>query len=406
MTAVVLIGTLDTKGAECAFLRDRLRDGGVDVIVVDCGIGEHDHDLATISADEVARAGGAELQQLRDAGDRGAAVSAMAEGARATVLALHATKRCDGVLAAGGSGNTTIATAAMRALPIGLPKLMVSTVASGDVAPYVGAVDIAMMASVVDVAGLNSISARILSNAAAAMVGMVTAPAPPALDDSRPLVGASMFGVTTPCVTRAREQLERDGYEVLVFHATGVGGRALEGLVKAGHLAGVLDVTTTELADEVVGGTLSAGPDRLEAAGRAGIPQAVSLGAVDMVNFGARSSVPERFRGRNLYAHNDTVTLMRTTPAECTEIGGQIARKLSAATGPVALFVPLRGVSMIATEGGPFYDAAADEALFASVRAGLADNVELVELDCDVNDDVFADAMAGWLAGQIESGEH
>src|SRR3954468_22363305 len=187
MTAVVLIGTLDTKGAECAFLRDRLRDGGVDVIVVDCGIGEHDHDLATISADEVARAGGAELQQLRNAGDRGAAVSAMADGARATVLALHATKRCDGVLAAGGSSNTTIATAAMRALPIGLPKLMVSTVASGDVAPYVGAVDIAMMASVVDVAGINSISARILSNAAAAMVGMVTAPAPPALDDSRPL---------------------------------------------------------------------------------------------------------------------------------------------------------------------------------------------------------------------------
>jgi uncharacterized protein (UPF0261 family) len=406
MTAVVLIGTLDTKGAECAFLRDRLRDGGVDVVVVDCGIGEHAHDLATVSAEEVARAGGADLHELRAAGDRGAAVSAMAEGARATVLALHATKRCDGVLAAGGSGNTTIATAAMRALPIGLPKLMVSTIASGDVAPYVGAVDIAMMASVVDVAGINSISARILANAAAAMVGMVTAPPPPALDDRRPLVGASMFGVTTPCVTRAREQLERDGYEVLVFHATGVGGRALEGLAKAGHLAGVLDVTTTELADEVVGGTLSAGPDRLEAAGRAGIPQAVSLGAVDMVNFGARASVPERFQGRNLYAHNDSVTLMRTTPAECAEIGGQIARKLSAATGPVALFVPLRGVSMIATEGGPFFDAAADEALFASVRAGVGDNVELVELDCDVNDDVFADAMAGWLAGQIEGSEH
>jgi uncharacterized protein (UPF0261 family) len=406
MTAVVLIGTLDTKGAECAFLRDRLHEGGVDVVVVDCGIGEHASDLATIGAEEVMRAGGGDLAALRAAGDRGAAVSAMAEGARATVLALHATKRCDGVLAAGGSGNTSIATAAMRALPIGLPKLMVSTVASGDVAPYVGAVDIAMMASVVDVAGINSISARILANAAAAMVGMVTAPPPPALGDSRPLVGASMFGVTTPCVTRAREQLERDGYEVLVFHATGVGGRALEGLASAGHLAGVLDVTTTELADEVVGGTLSAGPDRLEAAGRAGIPQAVSLGAVDMVNFGARASVPERFSHRNLYAHNDSVTLMRTTPAECAEIGGRIARKLSAATGPVALFVPLRGVSMIATEGGPFFDAAADEALFASVRAGLADNVELVELDCDVNDDAFADAMAGWLAGQIEGGAH
>jgi uncharacterized protein (UPF0261 family) len=406
MTAVVLIGTLDTKGAECAFLRDRLRDGGVDVIVVDCGIGEHDFDLATVGADEVARAGGADLAALRAAGDRGAAVSAMAEGARATVLALHATMRCDGVLAAGGSGNTSIATAAMRALPIGLPKLMVSTVAASDVSGYVGAVDITMMASVVDVAGINSISARILSNAAAAMVGMVTAPPPPALDDGRPLVAASMFGVTTPCVTRAREQLERDGYEVLVFHATGVGGRALEGLARAGHLAGVLDVTTTELADEVVGGTLSAGPDRLEAAGRAGIPQAVSLGAVDMVNFGALASVPERFKNRNLYAHNDSVTLMRTTPDECAEIGRRIARKLSDATGPVALFVPLRGVSMIATEGGPFHDAAADEALYSAVREGVDDNVELIEMDCDVNDEAFADAMAGWLAGHIESDAH
>jgi uncharacterized protein (UPF0261 family) len=351
----------------------------------------------------VARAGGAVLQALRAAGDRGAAVSAMAEGARATVLALHATKRCDGVLAAGGSGNTSIATAAMRALPIGLPKLMVSTVAAGDVSGYVGAVDITMMPSVVDVAGINSISARILANAAAAMVGMVTAAPPPAQAEGRPLVAASMFGVTTPCVTRAREQLERDGYEVLVFHATGVGGRALEGLASAGHLAGVLDVTTTELADEVVGGTLSAGPDRLEAAGRAGIPQAVSLGAVDMVNFGAIGSVPERFRDRNLYAHNDAVTLMRTTPEECAEIGREIARKLSAATGPVALFVPLLGVSMIATEGGPFHDAAADEALLAAVRAGLDDGVDLIEMDCDINDDAFADAMAGWLAGQIEA---
>jgi uncharacterized protein (UPF0261 family) len=403
MTTVVLIGTLDTKGAECAFLRDRLRDGGVDVIVVDCGIGEHAHDLATVGAAEVARAGDADLASLRAANDRGAAVSAMAEGARATVLALHATKQCDGVLAAGGSGNTSIATAAMRALPIGLPKLMVSTVAAGDVSGYVGAVDITMMASVVDVAGINSISARILANAAAAMVGMVTAPPPPALAEDRPLVGASMFGVTTPSVTRARELLEGDGYEVLVFHATGVGGRALEGLATAGHLAGVLDVTTTELADEIVGGTLSAGPDRLEAAGRAGIPQAVSLGAVDMVNFGSLASVPERFKDRNLYAHNESVTLMRTTPEECAEIGRRIAAKLSAATGPTALFLPLRGVSMIATEGGPFYDAAADAALLTAVRDGIGDNVELFEMDCDINDESFADAMAGWLAGQIEA---
>lgn len=403
MTSVVLIGTLDTKGAECAYLRDRLRDGGVDVVVMDCGIDEPAPGLATIPAAEVAAAGGADLAALRAARDRGAAVTAMAAGARETLLTLHAEGRCDGVIAAGGSGNTAIATTAMRALPIGVPKLMVSTVASGDVAPYVGAADLTLMASVVDVAGINSISARILANAAAAMVGMVTAPAPPLPDGGRPLVGATMFGVTTPCVTRARERLERDGYEVLVFHATGTGGRALEGLASAGHLAGVLDVTTTELADELVGGTLTAGPDRLEAAGRAGIPQAVSLGAVDMVNFGARESVPPRFADRNLYVHNPTVTLMRTTPDECAEIGRAIARKLSAASGPVALFVPLRGVSMIATEGGPFHDAAADDALFGAVRDGLADHVELIELDLDVNDEAFADAMADWLATKLEA---
>jgi uncharacterized protein (UPF0261 family) len=403
MTSVVLIGTLDTKRAECAYLCDRLRDGGVDVVVVDCGVDEPEPGLATIPAAAVAAAGGADLASLRATRDRGAAVAAMAAGARVTVTTLHAEGRCDGVIAAGGSGNTTIAAEAMRALPLGVPKLIVSTVAAGDVSGYVGSADLTLMASVVDIAGINSVSAQILANAAAAMAGMATAPAAPLPSGGRPLVGATMFGVTTPCVTRARERLERDGYEVLVFHATGTGGRALEGLASAGHLAGVLDVTTTELADELVGGTLTAGPDRLEAAGRAGIPQAVSLGAVDMVNFGARGSVPARFEGRTLYAHNPSVTLMRTTPAECAEIGRTIARKLSAAHGPVALFVPLRGVSMIATEGGPFHDAAADDALFGAVREGLADHVELIELDLDVNDAAFADAMAGWLAAKLEA---
>jgi uncharacterized protein (UPF0261 family) len=259
-----------------------------------------------------------------------------------------------------------------------------------------------MFPSIVDVAGINRISREILTRAAGAICGMVEVK--PADAKEKPVIVASQFGNTTACVDHARKILEAAGYEVLVFHATGTGGRALEGLAAAGHLAGVLDVTTTELADEVVGGTLSAGPDRLEAAGRAGIPQAVSLGAVDMVNFGAMASVPERFKERNLYAHNDSVTLMRTTPEECAEIGRRIAAKLSAATGPTALFVPLRGVSMIATEGGPFHDAAADEALLTAVRAGLDDEVvELFELDCDINDEAFADAMAGWLAGQIEA---
>jgi uncharacterized protein (UPF0261 family) len=249
------------------------------------------------------------------------------------------------------------------------------------------------MASVTDVAGLNTISAQILANAAAAMAGMVNAAAVEHTAD-RPLIGATMFGVTTPCVTRAREQLEARGYEVLVFHATGTGGRAMEALVASGFLQGVLDATTTELCDDLVGGVLSAGPDRLEAAGRAGIPQVVSLGALDMVNFGARDTVPPQFADRNLYVHNPSVTLMRTTREECAELGRRIAAKLSAATGPTVLFVPRSGVSLIDAEGQPFHDPEADAALFEAVRAA---DCEVIELDCNINDDAFADAMAAKL---------
>jgi uncharacterized protein (UPF0261 family) len=380
VATVVLVGTLDTKGHEYAYLRDRLLEHGVDVLLVDAGVQEPlvEPDVA------LPRAG---------YGDRGAAVEAMAERAEEAVLRLHEEGRLDGVLALGGSGGTAIATRAMRALPVGVPKLMVSTMASGDTRPYVGAVDVSMTYSVVDIAGINAVSARILSNAAAAIAGMAKA-APPEADSGKPLVGATMFGVTTPCVTRARERLEELGYEVLVFHATGTGGQSMEALVRGGFITAVLDVTTTELADDLVGGVLSAGPDRLEAAGAAGIPQVVSLGALDMVNFGPMDSVPERFRDRNLYVHNPTVTLMRTTPEECAELGRRIARKLNAAAGPVTLFVPLRGVSMIAVEGQPFHDPAADEALVGALREGLDDSVDVRELDTDVNDPAFAEAMA------------
>jgi uncharacterized protein (UPF0261 family) len=270
-------------------------------------------------------------------------------------------------------------------------------VAAGDTRGYVGVSDVCMMASVTDVAGVNSISAQILANAAAAMAGMVQAPAVK-VQDERPLVAATMFGVTTPCVTRAREALEDKGYEVLVFHATGTGGRAMEALVGGGLLAGVLDVTTTELCDDLVGGVLSAGPERLEAAGRAGVPQVVSLGALDMVNFGARDTVPPKFEGRNLYVHNPSVTLMRTTRDECAELGRRIAAKLVRASGPVSLFVPLRGVSMIDADGQPFHDPDADAALFEALREGLrGSQVELVELDHNVNDEEFAIAMADKL---------
>ena len=382
--AVLVIGTLDTKGEELAFLRARLQQAGVEVLLVDAGTGgpprgaEPDFEL------------GGEFA------DRGEAVAAMAKAAAELAVRLHAEGRVDGVLGAGGSGNTAIVTAAMRALPIGVPKLMVSTMAAGDTRDYVGGSDVTLMASVTDVAGLNSISARILANAAAAMAGMVNMPPVERLDE-RPLIGATMFGVTTPCVDRARELLEARGYEVLVFHATGTGGRAMESLVDSGLLRGVLDVTTTELCDDLVGGVLSAGPGRLEAAGRAGLPQVVSVGALDMVNFGARDTVPPRFEDRNLYVHNPSVTLMRTTPDECRELGRRIAAKLSAAQGPTVLFLPLRGVSLIDADGQPFHDPEADAALFDALRAGAGERVEVIEMDCNINDAAFAEAMAARL---------
>jgi uncharacterized protein (UPF0261 family) len=396
---VVLVGTLDTKGDEYAYLRDRLRLHGVNTLLVDVGTLQPPRAEPDIDRREVAAAGGVDLGEL--ARDRGRAVSAMASAAATLVRRLYDQGRCDGLLAAGGSGNSAIATCAMRALPVGVPKLMVSTMAAGDTRDYVGSSDVTMMAPVTDVAGINSISGRILANAAAAMAGMVLAP-PVELPEQRPLVAATMFGVTTPCVTAARETLERRGYEVLVFHATGTGGDAMEALIDGGFMTGVLDITTTELCDRLVGGVLPAGPERLEVAGGAGLPQVVSLGALDMVNFGSRDTVPPRFEGRNLYVHNPSVTLMRTTPDECAELGRIIAGKLSRARGPVALFVPLKGVSAIDVEGGPFYDPAADEALFDGLRANLSPNVELHELDLHVNDPEFAQAMVDRLVRFVE----
>jgi len=395
MATVVLLGTLDTKGGEFDFLRRAIHAAGCDTLMVDAGILGLPTIPVDITREQVAAAAGADAAALATAGDRGTAVTTMAAGATAVAKRLFAEGRLHGIIGLGGTGNSALATEAMRALPIGVPKLMVSTVASGDTRPYVGAVDVTMMYSVVDIAGINQISARILTNAAGAIAGMARAyesfqPVP----DHKPLITASMFGVTTPCVTAALEWLERHGYEVLVFHATGAGGRSMEALISAGFIVGSLDITTTEWADELVGGVLSAGPQRLEAAGAQPIPQVVSLGALDMVNFGPKETVPAQFRDRNLYVHNATVTLMRTTPAECAQLGRIIAEKLSAANGPTALFVPLRGISMIAAEGQPFYDPAADAALIGALKAHLGPSVELHELDMEINDPRFAEAMA------------
>ena len=391
---VVLVGTFDTKGHEYAFVRDRITARGVDVVLVDAGILAEPLVAPDVTRQEVAAAAGADVEALAAARDRAAAIETMGRGASAVLSRLHAEGRLDAVGALGGTGGTTLATHAMRQLPLGVPKLMVSTIASGDTSPYVGSTDIAMMYSVVDIAGINQISLRILTNAAGSLVGMATEPVP-ALDRARPLIVASMWGVTTPCVTTAREHLEGLGYDVLVFHQTGTGGRSMEELLETGLVAGVLDVTPTELLGELAGGIWPAGPERLEVAGRLGIPQVVSLGALDLISIGPPDPLAERFRSRWIYRHDEHVAAARTTADESAALARVIAGKLNAATGPVALFVPLHGFSPLSVPGAEFYDAAADAALIVGLRE-LIDpaRVEFHEVESDINDPKLAIAMA------------
>jgi uncharacterized protein (UPF0261 family) len=416
MAMVALVGTLDTKGEDFAFLAARLRAAGVGVIVIDAGTGAPDGLIPDVDGEAVAAAAGTTRAELRAAADRGRAVTEMGRGAAVVVADLVARGRVGGVLAAGGSGGSSIAGQVMAALPVGLPKLLVSTMASGDVSPYVGAKDVCIMYSVVDVAGLNRVSRLVLGNAAAAMAGMVAAqeqehaereqvaPGQTAAED-RPLVAASMFGVTTPAVDSARARLAELGYEVLVFHATGAGGRALEALAGARLVSGVLDLTTTELADDLVGGVLSAGPDRLTAAGAAGLPQVIAPGALDMVNFGPPATVPEKFTGRLFFEHNPAVTLMRTTAQEMAELGARIGRKAVAAEGPTQVFWPDRGVSALDADGQPFRDQTADEACRAALDRELtAAGRTLQRVDAHINDPAFATAMADRLHQMIAEG--
>ncbi|MBS0203436.1 MAG: Tm-1-like ATP-binding domain-containing protein [Planctomycetes bacterium] len=414
---VYLLGTLDTKGQEIAFVRDLLHEYGVTTHVVDTGcLGTPTIDAQT-TREQVFEAAGVSLATLREVSDRGQAVTAAATGAANLIAAAHSRGDVDGVLALGGSAGTTIGTSAMRALPLGLPKLMVSTLASGQTRPYVGGKDILMLNAVVDIAGINRISRLVLGEAARAMAGMVTlglkkGPDPLALKGSapffrpdvegpasvsdptdKPLIAATMFGVTTPCVEHARKILEAAGYEVLVFHATGNGGEAMEGLIADGLIAGVLDITTTELADELVGGILTAGPTRLTAAGKRGVPQVISVGALDMVNFGPRATVPEKFKDRKFYEHNANVTLMRTTVEENRKLGEEIGRKAAAATGPTCIMIPLKGVSAIDQTGKAFDDSVARQALYDGIRATHG-SVELIEMDNHINDGGFAETSA------------
>lgn len=397
---IVLVGALDTKGIEFSFVRDLIQARGLATVVVDFGILGDPPFKADVSADEVARAGGGSLDELRASQDKTRAMRLMSEGLEKVVLKLHQEGRLDGVLGMAGSGGTAIATAAMRALPVGVPKLMVSTVASADVSPYVGTTDITMMPSVVDVAGLNVISRRIYANAAGAIAGMVEQETP-AVVEERPLISASMFGNTTQAVDHARELLEAQGYEVLVFHATGAGGRTMEGLIEAGFIAGNLDLTTTELADEVCGGVLSAGPDRLLAAARKGIPTVLVPGCVDMANFWGIDTVPEKYRSRNLYEWNPNVTLMRTNAAENKLIGGMIARAANQSVGPVAVLAPLKGVSQLDSPGGAFWEPEANQACFEAIKSNLNPAIPYIEMDNNINDPEFSARAVELLLGML-----
>ena len=393
MKTVILIGTLDTKGVEYQFAKERFKKSGLNTILIDAGIIGESVVKADISNEEVAHAGGEELATLKNLGDRGFAVSVMTQGVNQIVQDLHKNNQCDAVFALGGSGGSTISSFAMRNLPIGIPKVLVSTLIASNASSFIGESDMALFASVVDIAGINSISAKVIANAVDATIGMIKGEKVE-ITNNKKLVSASMFGVTTTCVTNARKILEENDLEVITFHMTGSGGKSMENLIREGFINASLDVTTTELADEIVGGTLSAGPTRLTAARDKKIPQVVSVGALDMVNFGPKETVPEKFRNRNLYVHNENVTLMRTTAEECEKIALDICEKLNHSTSKVTLMLPLLGVSAISTKGQVFYDEKADEALFSTIRKNLKPNVELVELNCAINDQAFSDALA------------
>ena len=412
MPTIALLGTLDTKGDEHAFVAAQIRARGHRTLLIDVGTDQPPRIVPDISREEVTRIAGIDLAAITARHDRGECVAAMA-GAAAIILAkLQADGKIDGVISLGGGGGTAIATAGMRALPLGFPKLMVSTLASGNTAQYVGVKDIVMFPSIVDVAGINRISRTILTRAAGAICGMVESACSKENPEfkiqnskfaDRPVVVASMFGNTTDCVQRAKSLVEAAGFEVLVFHATGTGGRTMESLIESGMVAGVLDITTTEWADELVGGILGAGPTRLDAAAKTATPAIVAPGCLDMVNFGARETVPVKFSDRRFYQHNPQVTLMRTTPDECAELGRILAEKVNAYRGPVTVLLPLRAISVISAEGGAFHWPEADAALFAAIKKHLRPGIPLIDLDCAINDPAFAEACAQALLANMRA---
>lgn len=392
MKRICMIGAFDTKGSEYAFVREQILARGHQVIAVNTGVlGSTNLFPVEVEADEVARAGGGRLDQLREKMDRGEAMKVMCAGASVVVKSLDEQGKIKGIIGMGGTGGTSIVTSAMRALPLGMPKVCVSTAASGDVGFYVGTKDITMIPSIVDVVGINRISRIIFTRAAGAICGMVETE-PCRVSEDKPVITASMFGNTTKCVNACVEKLSKAGYEVLVFHATGTGGKTMESLVDEGLVDGVLDITTTEWADTVCGGVFDAGPDRLSAAGRKGIPHLIVPGCIDMANFGAPDTVPAKYKNakRIFYEWNPSVTLLRTNKQENEQMGKVFAEKANAAKGPVAFLIPLRGVSILDGEGQPFCDWETDKVMFAAIKANLKKGISVIEMDKNINDPDFA----------------
>lgn len=399
---VCILGALDTKGMEFAFLKAEIEKRGCRALVVNVGVLGEPLFPPDVSAEEVARAGGSGLAELVARRDRGEALDVMTSGAAVVVKRLQEAGLIDGIISMGGGGGTAMGTSAMRSLPIGFPKLMVSTVASGDTSPYVGTADITMMPSIVDVAGLNRISRTIFTNAAGAICGMVSGEVEQLATEERPLIAASQFGNTTRAVDHARQILEAAGYEVLVFHATGTGGKTMESLIDSRYFAGVLDITTTEWADEVCGGVLSAGSTRLEAAAKTGVPQVVTPACIDMCNFWAPETIPAKFKDRLFYHWNPNVTLMRTTPEENARMGEIFAEKLNAARGPVKVLIPMGGFSEVDYPGKPFWWPEADQAFVDALKKHLRPDISVEISDKDVNDPEFSGKVANTLLEMLK----
>jgi len=401
---ILIIGAFDTKGEEYAFIKSLIESRGHKTIALHTGSFEPSKLIEPdIPNSDVSEMEGVNIKELQNM-DRGPAMKILSQGTAKLVRKLYEDGKFDGAIGMGGTGGTSVITAGMKTLPIGVPKVMVSTAASGDTRPYVGTRDIVMIPSVVDVAGINRISRQIFARAVGAICGMVETEIENS-EEEKPIIAASMFGNTTPCVDRCREILSEKGFEVLVFHATGTGGRTMESLVEDGLVDAVLDITTTEWADELCGGVFSAGDTRLDAPGKMGIPHLIVPGCVDMANFGARDTIPDKYSGRLFYEWNPSVTLMRTTPEENAEMGRIFAQKANRAKGPVAFLLPLKGVSMLDSEGEIFWSPEADSAMFSAIKSNVSEGIRVEEMEANINDQSFADRAIEIMLSMMGSGK-